>query len=242
MKLCQNLATLKATKSRINRKVTDLHHTTKNPSFFHGQVRTFEVTSDRVGESPPEHQRVQFRAEDILRSVGEAMTELMDATAIQEWANTKARADVRVGDEVLIPQAPVTYLLFMEKQLTDLHTFVSKLPVLSPAEEWKYDDNDKLFKTPAQKTERTKKVQRPITMYEATKEHPAQTQLITEDIPVGFWNTVKHSGALPPSRKELLERRVADLLAAVKAAREEANMIQAEKQEIGQKVFDYIFK
>jgi len=114
MKLCQNLATLKATKSRINRKVTDLHHTTKTPGFFHGQVRTFEAINDRVGESPPEYQRVQFRAEDILKSVGSAMTELMDATAIQEWANTDARADVKVGGETLLEGVPVTYLLFLK--------------------------------------------------------------------------------------------------------------------------------
>ena len=30
----------------------------------------------------------------------------------------------------------MTYLLFLEKQLTDLHTFVKKLPVLDAAESW----------------------------------------------------------------------------------------------------------
>ena len=34
---------------------------------------------------------------------------------------------------------PVTYLLFLEKQLVDLHTFVKKLPVLDASETWVFD-------------------------------------------------------------------------------------------------------
>jgi len=39
----------------------------------------------------------------------------------------------------LLADVPVTYLLFLEKQLTDLRTFVDKLPVLDPSVVWLQD-------------------------------------------------------------------------------------------------------
>jgi hypothetical protein len=39
-------------------------------------------------------------------------------------------------------------------------------------------------------------------LYDATEHHPAQTQLISEDVIVGWWETVKHSGAIPRPRQE----------------------------------------
>jgi len=38
-----------------------------------------------------------------------------------------------------VGHVPATYLLFLEKQLTDLHTLVSKLPVLDASETWVFD-------------------------------------------------------------------------------------------------------
>ena len=59
---------------------------------------------------------------------------------------------------------------------------------LDPGSDWSVDPGTGLYKTDNTLTQRTKKVQRPITLYEATKEHPAQTQLITEDVIVaGFY-------------------------------------------------------
>ena len=67
---------------------------------------------------------------------------------------------------------------------------------------------------------------RPLVLYDATKEHPAQTQLVTEDIVAGYWNTVKYSGAMPAPQKVAMAERVEKLLRAVKEAREAANIIE----------------
>ena len=62
-----------------------------------------------------------------------------------------------------------------------------------------------------------------------------------EDIIVGYWKTVKFSGALPASRvKELLDR-VDKLQQSVKYAREEANSIEAPDKRVGESVFGYLF-
>jgi hypothetical protein len=59
---------------------------------------------------------------------------------------------------------------------------------------------------------------------------------------VGYWRTVKFSGALPARRVEELLDRVQKLQAAVKFAREEANSTTAIEQTVGEKVFQFLFR
>ncbi|MEV0352079.1 hypothetical protein AB0H88_40475 [Nonomuraea sp. NPDC050680] len=115
-----------------------------------------------------------MKTEAIIADVAKALTRLFDVTATKDWTNATAKADVVVDGETLISGAPVTYLLFLEKQLVDLHTFVSKLPTLDPAETWSFDDNAETWRTEPVKTTRTKKVPRNHVLAEATDKHPAQ--------------------------------------------------------------------
>jgi hypothetical protein len=184
---------------------------------------------------------VQIDAGQLLRQTSKLLMELFDITATKDWANCQAKADVVVDGQVLVEGAPATYLLFLEKQLGELSTFVDKIPVLDPADDWIHDEASGLWKTEPVATTRTKKVQKPIVLYQATKEHPAQTQLITEDVVVGTWNTVKHSGALPVAQKQALALRVEHLIDAVRFARETANGAEAPKKDVGRKLFDYLF-
>jgi hypothetical protein len=142
---------------------------------------------------------------------------------------------------VLLKDVPATYLLFLEKQLSDLHTFIGKMSELDPGADWNADPGTGLYKTDSISTQRTKKVQRPITLYEATKEHPAQTQLITEDVIAGQWLTIKYSGAIAPPRKKQLLARIEKLSNAVKFAREQANAAEAQDKKLGKDVFDFLF-
>ena len=159
----------------------------------------------------------------------------------EDWANAEATADVEVDGEVIVAAAPVTYLLFLEKQLVDLHTFVKKLPVLDPSESWTFDQASDCFATDQVQTTKTKKVPRNHVKAEATKEHPAQVEVYDEDIVVGHWRMVKFSGAVTAQRANELLERVEKLQRAVKFAREEANGREVEKREVGKRVFDYVF-
>ncbi len=79
-------------------------------------------------------------------------------------------------------------------------------------------------------------------LYDATPEHPAQTQIITRDVLAGYWSQVRHSGAMPKPEKDALAERVEKLLQAVKQAREAANgMDEASAPSVGEAVFDYLF-
>jgi hypothetical protein len=170
------------------------------------------------------------------------MTRLFDVTATKDWANCTAKADITVDGRTILRDVPVSYLLFLEKQLTDLHTFVKKLPVLDAAEAWTFDDSADCWKTEPVRTNRSKKVPRNHVKAEATEKHPAQVEVYYEDIAVGHWTTVKFSGALPAKRVNELLDRVERLQRAVKFAREEANGAEVTDQRTGDAVFRYLFE
>lgn len=239
-KLNQIIAVEKGVKSRVYGEFTEMHKSSQKAELFNGFVKTYRKKDEEGEDFPTERKKVQLMAGSILVRAATILTELFDVTATKDWANCHAVADVEVDGRVLIKNAPVAFLLFLEKQLTDLHTFVDKLPVLDETDDWLRDENSGLYKTASIPTHRTKKVQRPIVLYEATKEHPAQTQLITEDVTIGYWDTVKHSGALPAPQKYLLLNRLEKLSQAVKFAREKANSVEVEQQKVGQVLFDFL--
>lgn len=239
-KLNQILAVEKGTKSRAYGELTQMNKAAQKPALFSGFSKNYRPKDEDGERFPPEAQRVQKTAREMLDQLGKVMSELFDVTATKDWANTRAKADIVVDGEVLLGQVPATHILFLEKQLADIQTFVQNLPVLDPSEEWRFDEAADLFKSELTTTARTKKVQKPIVLYDATKEHPAQTQLVAEDEVIGHWDTVKQSGALPARRRESLLLRVEKLIKALKFAREEANSSECENERTGEKLFAYL--
>ena len=238
----QIIAIEKGVKNRVNRELTDLHKAIQKPALLNGQFKTFEKTKEDYPDQPDEKINVQVNAQEVLKKVSKILIEHFDVTATKDWGNCEAKADVVVDGDIIVEQAPVTYLLFLEKELNDIHTFVSKIPTLDPAYEWNEDVNSKLFKSEPVKTQRTAKIQKAIVLYAATEQHPAQTQLITEDENVGFWKTVQISSALPLPTKESIIEKIEALQNAVKSAREKGNSTEVDKKKIGEKVLSYIFK
>lgn len=239
-KLNQILAVEKGVKSDTQRKVTDAYHTIQKNALLSGISRTYQPIDDEGEQLPAESTRVQVKGEELLTQVGTALTRLFDVTATKDWANCVARADVKVDGVTLLERVPVTYLLFLEKQLVDVHTFISKLPVLDAAEAWMLDESTDCWRTEPVKTTRTKKVPRNHVKAEATDKHPAQVEVYHEDVVVGLWTKVTFSGAVPQKRINELLARVAKLQDGVKYAREEANGTEVTDQRIGEKVFGYL--
>lgn len=241
-RLNQIIAIEKGVKSRAYSEIGELHKANQKPELFNGFQKRYEKKDDASEDLPGERKKVSHNVSDTLKRLAKLSNELLDVTARKDWTNQIAIADVKVGEKVVLSGVPVTYLLFLEKQLTDLRTFFDELPVLDEAEHWKIDPNSGLYKSEATTTHRTKKVQRPIVLYDATDKHPAQTQLITEDLIAGHWVQEKHSGAIAgPSKIELLEK-VDELLLAVKEAREAANNVdEVIPPEVGEAIFGYLF-
>ncbi|WP_324784605.1 hypothetical protein [Streptomyces sp. H51] len=240
-KLNQIIAVEKGVKSKSVQDVTAAHQKVQKPALLAGISRTYQPKDEEGEQLPPESTRVQVKAEDVLRETAASLTRLFDVTATKDWANCTARADVSVDGRTVLAEVPVGHLLFLEKQLTDLHAFVKKLPVLDAAESWSLDPSTDWWKTDPVRTIRTKKVPRNHVKAEATEKHPAQVEVYYEDVPIGYWTTVKFSGALPARRVNELVERIEKLQQAVKFAREEANGAEVADQRVGEAVFGYLF-
>ena len=240
-KLSQIIAIEKGVKSKSYADLTQAHHDVQKQPLLTGLTRTYQPKDEDGEQLPPESTRVQVKAEDVLRQIAANLTRLFDVTATKDWANCVARADVIVEGRTLLREVPVSYLLFLEKQLSDLHTFVKKLPVLDAAESWTLDPSADCFRTEPVRTLRSKKVPRNHVKAEATEKHPAQVEVYYEDIAIGYWTQTKFSGALPAQRVNELVDRVEKLSQAVKFAREEANTFEVTDQHVGEAVFGYLF-
>ncbi|MGP3961289.1 DUF7873 family protein [Nonomuraea sp. 3N208] len=239
-KLNQILAVEKGVKADVQRKVTDVYHTVQKAPLLSGISRTYQPIDDEGEQLPPESTRVQVKVEDVVKDAADALTRLFDVTATKDVANCSAKADVVVEGRVLLEGVPVTYLLFLEKQLVDLRTLISKLPTLDPSETWTLDENTDTWRTEPVKTTRTKKVPRNHVLAEATEHHPAQVQVFTEDVVVGYWTKIAFSGAVPQRRVNELLDRLTKLQDAVKYAREEANSVEVADRRIGDALFGYL--
>lgn len=245
-KLNQLLAIETGVRAKTTRTFTDAHRVTQQDTPLSGLTKTYQPRDEEGEELPGESTLVQTTAEREARRVATALTRLFDVVLTKDHANTLAQADVVVpGTDqplLVLPDLPVTYLLFLEKQLQDVRTFFTKLPVLDPAFTWTLDptSGEGVSRTEPVKTTRTKKIYQNHVLAEPTKEHPAQVQVFTVDQIVGDWTTVRFSGAVTQERKQELLERTDQLIQAVKFAREEANSADIVDQRVGESIFRYL--
>lgn len=240
-KLSQIVAVEKGIKSRTTRDVTNAYRLTHIAEPLTGLSRSYKPRDEEGEQLPSEVKRVQHTIAEINAEVERSLVRLFDVTATKDWANTTAKADIVVDGGVLVADVPVPYLLFLEKQLNDLRTYVEQLPVLDPSETWLDDDQPGVYRTEPTQTTRTRKVPRNHILYEATDKHPAQVETYTEDVVIGDYTLIKRSGALRESDRAALVERVDTLQLAVKYAREQANSAEVTDIEVGRTLLSYIF-
>lgn len=241
-KLNQVVALEKGVKAKADRELTDAYHLIQKIPMLNGIARTYRPKAEDGDQYPAERTEVMTRAEGVMDSVASSLTRLFDVIATKETANCQAVADVVVDGTVLLDSVPVTYLLFLEKQLVHISTFVEKLPTLDPAESWSMSDAANAWQTVPRDTTKSKKVPKNWVKDPGNDKHPAQVEVYHEDILEGYWTTVKFSGAIPATRKEELAKRVTKLVEAVKCAREEANGLEITGEaRVGDQVFGYLF-
>ncbi len=241
-KLNQINAVVTARKGDAEKQITELHKLIQKEQLFTGRERTYRPLDEVNGQKlPSESQRVQQRADDLIRQAREKWTELWNLVLTQDTGNQSAKADIVVDGKTVLTNVPVTTLLFLDKQVNDLETFVSKIPTPDPAEEWAHDPNSGLLRGKANESLRTSKEPTVIVKYPATTEHPAQTELFTKDVPVGTWTQILYSGCIATDRKNAILARVRKLQDAIKVAKEQANMLEVERQKAAEALFGYVF-
>jgi hypothetical protein len=239
--LNQIVAIASGVKTRTEHALTRAYHQIQKPAPFTGIARTYRPVADGGESLPPESTLVQVRADDLIRDVGATLSRMLDVVATQDYANCDARADLVVEGRTLLFSVPVTYLMWLEKQVVLLRTFANKLPQLDVAQNWTYDQDAKAYRSDPVETTRGKKIPRNHVKAPATDKHPAQVDIFTEDVVVGYWRTVHFSGALPGHQIFDMQIRIENLLDAIRFAREQANSIPVTDVEAGETIVSYLF-
>ncbi len=242
-KLNQVNAILTARKPETEKAIGELNRLLQKEQLFNGRERTYRPLDEVNGQKlPPESQKVQQKVDDLIGQARARWVELWNLVLTQDTGNQQARADIRVEDQVILANVPVTTLLFLDKQLVELETFVRLLPTPDPSEEWTHDPNSGLLKSQVSESLRTQKEPAVFVKYEATKEHPAQTEFYMKDVAVGTWRQILYSGCIQADRKNAILARVKKLQEAVKLAREHANLIEVERQRAAEAVLTFVFE
>jgi len=245
-KLHELLAVSGNLEGQAQKCVTDLKDTFgKKHHLFVERTLTFTSNKEGAEAVTEEHLELQTTVPREFQWVSEMLTRLLDTDHAINEANTIARADLQLDDGVvLLKEMPATSLLELEKRLKWLHDLIATAPTLDPAKGFKPDPEkgDDVFRAREVVRTRTQKMTKPIVLYEATEKHPAQTQLINDDVPTGTIRGMEWSGMITPARKAELLDRCEQLTRAVKRARSRANDVAVPNaNRIGSVLLGYVF-
>jgi hypothetical protein len=241
MKLNQLIAVMQSVKQNAAKAQTEIFHVLQKAALFSGLSRTYTSLEEGGYVYPPEYQKLTYKVEELLQQFSDSSTELFNLALTQDVANTTAVASLVVDGIEIQHAVPVSYLLFLEKQLQNIKAFVTVLPVLAVDKDWTYSEARGFYVTEPKQTVKTKKITDFVVAYEATPQHPAQIKEVTKDIIEGTWALTEFSGALPKDRVTKILKRIDNLSKAVIQAREAANKETVEPQVIADKLFGYLF-
>ena len=228
---------------------TDLAGTfEKKRHLFEEKRVTFQPNEEGKPATVESQSDIQSTVRRELAWLSPHLTKAIDAGLQVADANTKARADVVLDDDqgtVLLKGVPATALLELEKRLTEWVLQLAKIiPTLDPAKGFQDDPQrgEAIYKAREITKTRTKKDVKVIVKYDATKEHPAQTELIPIDSPVGIISEQEWSGLITPAEKSDILDRAEQIIRAVRKARSRANDQEVDTTlRIGKALLSFVF-
>lgn len=159
----------KGGKERAHAELTNLHKESQKPALYGGQSKRYTPLDDEDRDRPADvNELVQLRASDVLADLRRIMQPLWNTEATLDATNQDARADLIVKGVTLAADVPATYLLFMQKQLDYVRTFVEKLPTLPVTDDWVYDQSVGYYVTSPVKTTSSRKRTVPLVLHPGT--------------------------------------------------------------------------
>lgn len=209
---------------------------------FIEQLVTFKPIAENDSNRVEGHLAMTTTVMDKLDYISKTLIQYYDVVFQKEKTNTKAKADIVLPDgTVFLKDVPATALLALEKELNKIVELYNSIPTLEPGTPWNLspEKGDNIYITKDSKI-RTKKTTKPVVLYEATKEHPAQVKEVNEDVPVGSVETTVYSSKLTSKSKSELLDRLNNLKTSIKKARMRANSENVPSVNIGNKIFAYI--
>lgn len=230
-----------ATRTELRATFTNKRH------LFEEKRVTFTPAEDGAQPISEQQSDLQSKINDELAWIAGIWSNAIDVSLQVADANQRARADIVLDDgSTLLTNVPAVALLELEKRAAEIHELILAIPTLDPAKGFVIDTDRGagVYKAREVVKTRTKKAQRPLVLFPATKEHPAQTQIISEDVAVGRVLEQEWSGLITPAEKGILLERAEALARAVKKARMRANDVEIQNADLrtaGDKIFGYVF-
>ncbi|MCB1156221.1 MAG: hypothetical protein H7A25_09115 [Leptospiraceae bacterium] len=228
---------LKGNSERARNQLVEMFRTKQ--SHFTGMKRTFRpfAVDEEKGESAGERLEAQTQLvttvhEELEKTFSE-ISRAIDLSYQIDEANTLARADLIVKDELIAKEVPATFLLQLEKRLKEIRAVYREIPCFDPVRIWSIDpgaDKKNVLRAEPVITIRKQKTRKYKVMVEATKEHPAQVDIVEVDEPVGEIRSYDWTGMLSLGQKAELLEQIDILIEAVKQARSRANEVAVNKE------------
>lgn len=214
-------------------------------ALFTGITKTYVKINDSSEDQPGDEKKLPTTVKKELSWFRPYFAEAMREAMIREATNQSAKADLTIFGRTF-KNVPATSLLNMESKLQSLlDDVIDKIPTRSNTIDWVESDAEEgSFRTAEPKWSwRTEK--RPYNHVKAPEsaKHPAQVDVLYNDEKVGKWEMHTFTGAIHVETKAKLYDRCRQALAAVKAAREEANLVEIADVEgdAGEFIYDQIF-
>ncbi|TAF67023.1 MAG: hypothetical protein EAZ55_04995 [Cytophagales bacterium] len=216
---------------------------TKKDPFFDGMIKKYVALEEDSEQIPDETKEMVTTVKEKIESLREVVVTGIDATISKEETNASGvpKAELVVGD-TNFGTFSATSLLALETQVSKLRELYQSIPILDQTKKWIFDNQKNVYKTEEEVKFRSVKRPKVIVKYEATKEHPAQTELLYLDFQVGKYETTYFSGKISATQKTTLIKKIDDLLEAIKVARSKANNVEVNNTKIGDKILDFINK
>jgi hypothetical protein len=227
--------------ARTREELTEVYRKVGHAPLFMGSIREMRSINEEVPDEKPEISLPSLTAQTLFQRIQNILTESWDLMATRDRSNMDAAADIVVDGETLAERVPVSTLLSLHKQFTDLRTELKAMPVRDPSKVWTFDRDLSVYRAPEVSKARTRKEIKAAELSPATERHPAQVTPFNLDVVVGHYVTTEFSGAPSTQERQDLVDRVNKLIDAVKTARTEANQAAVTDVRIGSKLLGYVF-
>lgn len=246
MKLHELLAVESNLETQATKVRSDLANTFEKKRHLFEEKRLLFTPNAEGAQTVTEQQSdIQSTVRKELDWIRPHLAKALDASYMVAEANTAARADIVLEDgDVIAKDVPATSLLELQKRLAEILGLAQTIPTLDPAKGFVADSQrgEGFYKAREVRKTRTTKQPKVIIKYEATKEHPAQTELYSADLPLGIIEEQEWSGMLTPGEKAEVLNRIEKLSRAVRSARSRANeQIVDTTKKISSNLLNYIF-
>ena len=210
-----------------------------SPHFFEGHVKALAMIEDTAGNKVLEEQAREDKP--VITTVYDTLEYLLglyrDTENLQyhkNETNRRALGTVMWQGEPLLRDMPIDQLLGLEARLGKLRELFVAMPTLDASRRWHRSSSAGAhgWVSSPEETTKTEKQVVPVILVEATREHPAQVQVVQKDVVVGKFTTTRYSGAATAVQKSECIKRIDAFIVEVKQARMRANETEVVSGEI----------